>query len=254
MRKAYFSVAAFLMLLAPIIFLGSGCAKKVTPLPPAPAKSEAPPPAKPTPPAPTLTFSASPSTIERGQSSMLSWSTTNATSVTISGGVGTVEASGNRNVSPSSSTTYQARAAGPGGSASAETRITVMELPPEVVPPRTVTDNEFFDSNVKDIFFDLDKYEIREDARVQLQGNARALAERAGLRFTIEGHCDERGSEKYNLALGDRRANAAKEYLVSQGVGPDRMDSVSYGKERPYCSEHTEECWQKNRRAHFVLR
>jgi peptidoglycan-associated lipoprotein len=125
---------------------------------------------------------------------------------------------------------------------------------PPPPPPPPVSDSQFFSSNIKDAFFDYDKYDIREDARAALQGDARALVQRPGIRFTIEGHCDERGSEKYNLALGDRRANAAKEFLVSQGVDGSRMDTISYGKERPVCEEHNEECWQKNRRAHPVIR
>jgi peptidoglycan-associated lipoprotein len=86
-----------------------------------------------------------------------------------------------------------------------------------------------------------------------LQGDAAALAERSALHFTIEGHCDERGSEKYNLALGDRRANAAKESLTTQGVSADRIETISYGKERPVCTDHNEDCWQKNRRAHLAF-
>jgi len=121
-------------------------------------------------------------------------------------------------------------------------------------PPPAISDSEFFSSNVKDAFFDFDKYDIREDARVALQGNARAFSERSGINFTIEGHCDERGSEKYNLALGDRRANAARDFLVTQGVNSSRIDTISYGEEKPFCTEHNEDCWQLNRRAHFVLR
>jgi peptidoglycan-associated lipoprotein len=200
-------------------------------------------------------LSASPSTIEKGQSTTLSWNSTNATSITIDGGIGTVEPSGRRTVSPADSTTYTARVTGPGGNATAEARVTVTAPPPVTPPPpRPITDAEFFASSVQDAYFDYDKYNIRDDARVTLQGDARALAERSGIRFTIEGHCDERGSEKYNLALGDRRANAAREFLVGQGIAGDRIETVSYGKERPQCTEHNEECWQKNRRAHFVLR
>ncbi len=254
MNRYTSTVAILVLLLVAVVLTGVGCAKKVAP-PPAAAKTQPPPPPPP-PPAPTITLSASPSTIEKGQSSTLTWKTTNATNVSVSGGVGSVEPSGSRLVNPSSSTTYTATASGPGGSSAAETRVTVTEAIAPVVPapPRPLTDTEFFSSNVKDAFFDYDKYDIRPDAQAALQGDARAFSERSGIQFTIEGHCDERGSEKYNIALGDRRANAAKQYLISQGVNADRIDTVSYGKERPFCTEHTEDCWQQNRRAHLVLR
>jgi peptidoglycan-associated lipoprotein len=87
-----------------------------------------------------------------------------------------------------------------------------------------------------------------------LTQNARALNERRGIRITIEGHCDERGSEAYNLALGDKRANAAKEFLVAQGIDPARIDIISYGEERPFAQGHDEETWKQNRRAHFAMR
>ncbi len=253
MSKSLSTLAVATVLLVGMAVTGSGCKKKVTP-PPAAPKVEAPPPA-PVSPAPTISLSASPSTIERGQSATLSWNTSNASSVTIDGGVGTVEASGSRSISPNNSTTYTAKATGPGGTANAETRITVT-APSAVEPPpaRAISDSEFFESRVHDIYFDYDKYDIRDDARAVLQENARALGERSVLRFTVEGYCDERGSEKYNLALGDKRANAAKEVLVSQGIGGDRVETISYGEERQVCTEHSEECWQKNRRAHFVLR
>ena len=253
MRKSLVTLAVLALAIVAIVIGGVGCHKKVTP-PPAAAKAEPPPPPPPPAPAPTVTLSASPSTIDRGQSSTLTWDSRNANSVVINGGVGTVEASGSRRVSPTSSTTYQAKAAGPGGDATAETRITVTEPPPPPPTSRTITDTEFFASNIKDAFFDYDKYDIREDASQALTGDAKALSERGGIRFTIEGHCDDRGSEKYNIALGDRRANAAKEFLTSRGVNADRIDTVSYGKERPVCTDHTEECWQQNRRAHFVQR
>jgi peptidoglycan-associated lipoprotein len=241
--------------LAAIVLMGTGCTKKVT-APPAVAKTEPPSPQPPQA-APTITLSASPTAIERGQSSTITWNTTNASNVTISGGIGTVEASGSRSVSPAESTTYTARAGGPGGSGIAEARITVTE-PSTVTPPpiARIGDAEFFAANIKDIFFDFDRHDIREDAQATLQSDARVLSdpERTRLRFSIEGHCDERGSEKYNLALGDRRANAAKEYLTKQGINADRIDTISYGKERPFCTEQNEDCWQQNRRAHFVLK
>ena len=117
-----------------------------------------------------------------------------------------------------------------------------------------VADEAWFTSNVDDIFFDLDDYAIRDDARATLQTNARGLSERAHLNFSIEGHCDERGSEKYNLALGDRRANSAKEFLVGQGIAAARIETVSYGEERPFDPGHDEAAWAKNRRAHFVMK
>jgi len=172
--------------------------------------------------------------------------------VSIEPGIGNVEASGSKEVSPGSSATYTATATGPGGRVSAGARITVTE-PPVTPPPKpTVSDAEFWDSHIKDIFFDFDKYDIREDARQILSEDARALAERSHLRVTIEGHCDERGSEKYNLALGDRRANTTKEFLVGQGVSGDRVETISYGEERPFATGHDEESWAQNRRAHFV--
>jgi peptidoglycan-associated lipoprotein len=255
MKRCFGMLLLLTLCLVAVVIMGTGCAKKVTP-PPAVPKTEAPPPAPPTP-APTIALSASPAAIEKGQSSTLTWSTTNASSVTISGGVGTVEASGNRNVSPSESTTYTARASGAGGTATAEARVTVTAPPAAEAPkPVRISDAEFFAANVKDVYFDYDKYDIRDDSANTLKMDARALSdsERSRLRFTIEGHCDERGSEKYNLALGDRRANSAKEYLVNLGISADRIDTISYGKERPFCTESNEECWQQNRRAHFVLK
>ena len=106
---------------------------------------------------------------------------------------------------------------------------------------------------LKDAFFDYDKADLRDDARTALAANAEWLKKYRSVQFLIEGHCDERGTSEYNLALGDRRANAAKEYLVSLGVDASRVKTVSYGKERPFCSQSTEDCWQQNRRAHFLV-
>jgi peptidoglycan-associated lipoprotein len=110
-----------------------------------------------------------------------------------------------------------------------------------------------FAENVKTIYFDYDKSDIRPDQVSTLQSNATWLKANQGARFTIEGHCDERGSEEYNLALGDRRANTVKEFLVGQGVAANRIMTVSYGEERPVCREATEDCFAKNRRAAFTL-
>jgi len=106
---------------------------------------------------------------------------------------------------------------------------------------------------LKEIFFDFDKADVREQDRATLSRNADALKRFDFLRITVEGHCDERGTVEYNLALGERRAKAAYDYLVSLGVPADRLKTVSYGKEVPACTQSGEECWQRNRRSHFTI-
>lgn len=253
MRKIDVSI----LIVAVLVFAGlysAACSKKVAPQ--AAMKVAEPAPAKPVPPpaAPTISLSASPSMITRGQSTTLNWRSDHASSVTLDGGIGTVPSSGTRVVSPRDSRTYTALATGPGGNASASTRVTVEEPPVTPPPPPRISDVEFFQTRVQDVFFDYDKYDIRSDEQPVAAADITALAERPNIRFMIEGHCDERGSEKYNLALGDRRANAAKAYLVAHGVSPDRIDTISYGKERPFETGHDETAWAKNRRAHFVLK
>jgi peptidoglycan-associated lipoprotein len=104
-----------------------------------------------------------------------------------------------------------------------------------------------------DVFFDYDQYDLRQDARDRLAQNAKFLNAHPEFVLTIEGHADERGTNDYNLALGEKRANAAKEYLGTLGVNGDRLRTVSYGEERPFCGESTEACWSQNRRAHFTI-
>jgi peptidoglycan-associated lipoprotein len=106
---------------------------------------------------------------------------------------------------------------------------------------------------VKDAFYDYNQATLREGDRNTLAADADWLKRYPSVQILIEGHCDERGTSEYNLALGDRRANAAKEYLGSLGVDASRIRTVSYGKERPFCTESSESCWQQNRRAHFVI-
>jgi len=116
-------------------------------------------------------------------------------------------------------------------------------------PPSEFSEN----ANLKDVFFDFDKYDIRPgDAKI-LDTNAAWLKSNDNL-VLIEGHCDERGTNEYNLALGERRATSTLNYLVAQGVQASRITIISYGKERPTCTEHSEECWAKNRRAHFLVK
>lgn len=136
------------------------------------------------------------------------------------------------------------------------------EVPPPVTPaPRPVEPDVLSEDlqtlntkgYLRDAFFDYDKSDLRDDARTALAGDAEWLKKYTSIQFLIEGHCDERGTSEYNLVLGDRRANVAKEYLASLGVDASRIKTVSYGKERPLCAESNESCWQQNRRAHFLI-
>ncbi|MDQ7839094.1 MAG: peptidoglycan-associated lipoprotein Pal [Thermodesulfobacteriota bacterium] len=102
------------------------------------------------------------------------------------------------------------------------------------------------------VYFDFDKYNIRGDQPPTLDRNANWMKKNPAARIRIEGNCDERGSNEYNLALGERRANSAKDYLTNMGIAPERIETLSYGEERPLCPEHDEECWTKNRRADFA--
>jgi peptidoglycan-associated lipoprotein len=108
------------------------------------------------------------------------------------------------------------------------------------------------DSALKEVYFDFDSYELRADARETLKADAQWLKRNPGVRVTVEGHCDERGTTEYNLALGAKRAQAAKEYLVALGIAADRISTMSYGSEAAVCREHSENCWQKNRRDRLV--
>lgn len=105
----------------------------------------------------------------------------------------------------------------------------------------------------RDVLFDYDQYDIRPDARPILDSVAAWMNSHRGVSITIEGHCDERGTNEYNLALGEKRAKAAREYLSLLGVSANRLSIMTYGEERPACTQSSEDCWQKNRRAHFVL-
>ncbi len=225
--------------LAVILTLGA-CKKKEAP---------APPPPPPPPPAPTASLSANPNVIDAGQSTTLTWRTENATDITLEG-MGSVEANGSRSVTPSGSTTYRLIARGAGGTQEATARVTVTAA--SAGPGAIPGEEEMFAQSVKDVFFDYDRYDIRPDAAEQIAANATFLAQHPNIRFLIEGHCDERGSTEYNLALGDNRANAAKEALVKAGVSASRIQIKSYGKEKPFCTESNEQCWQQNRRGHFV--
>lgn len=239
----------------------AGCHKKV----PVPAPPPPPPAAQSSGPAsssssrPAATLTAEPSRILRGQSATLSWTTTNANDVSINNGIGTVAASGRQTVSPTDTTTYTLTANGPNGSTTATATVTITAPPPPPPPANrqanTNTLESRIQSDLQDAYFDYDKTEIRSDARTALTADADALkrifADFPGATINVEGHCDERGSAEYNLGLGDRRATSAKDFLVQLGVPADKLRTISYGKERPQCTEADETCYQKNRRAHF---
>jgi len=115
-------------------------------------------------------------------------------------------------------------------------------------------EGEVFESKLlKDVHFDFDKYDIRSGDAETLKGNAALLMKYPKVKIQIEGHCDERGTVEYNLALGERRANSTKKYLLSLGITADRISTISYGKERPLDPGHNEEAWAKNRRAHVII-
>src|ERR1035441_839992 len=226
--------------LSALLALGA-CGKKAVPPPPPP-----PPP----PPSPTASISVAPNSIQAGQSASLTWQTSNATDVSIDG-IGAVQPNGSQSVSPTDSTTYHLTAKGSGGSPEATARLTVTQAPPP--PPTPSGSNEsLFSQNVKDVYFDYDKADVRGDQQSSLQADVQFLNQHANVNITIEGHCDERGSTDYNLALGDQRASAVKTALTAGGISASRIKTISYGKEKPFCTESNEACWQQNRRGHLV--
>src|SRR5580704_1647691 len=220
------------------------------PPPPAPKQPEQTPP--PAPSKPTVSLQASPTSINKGDSTTLSWTSTDATQLTISPDVGAVTAQGSTKATPQDSTTYTITASGPGGSADSSVRVTVTAPPPPPPQQEAIDYDKLFLQEVRDAYFDFNKADVRADAREALAKTADFLRKYPQIRVTIEGHCDERGSTEYNLVLGDRRATAAKNYLVQLGISADRLTTTSLGKERPFCTESNEECWQRNRVGHFV--
>lgn len=206
-------------------------------------------PAAPTPPAPRATLSAKPESVQQGESTTLSWQTANATDISIEG-LGAVSSSGSRSVTPLSSRTFTLTAKGVGGTTRAAVRITVNPANAMAAQP---SDGDLFAKNVRDVFFDFDDSTVRDDEVVVAQNDATFLSQHPNVSVLIEGHCDDRGSEIYNLALGESRATAVRNALIKQGVDRGRMKTVSYGKEKPFCEQEDEQCWQQNRRDHFVL-
>lgn len=216
-----------------------------------PSKSEVakvPPP--PPPPAPVASIEVNPATIQPGQSAVVSWKSENATEVQIQP-LGPVEANGSKSVTPTESTTYKIVARGPGGTQEMVARVTVSAAS---APSAAGNEEELSGKGAErlDVFFNTDEYEISADQGNTITSDATFLNEHPDLHIMIEGHCDELGSIEYNLALGESRATEVKSHLVKAGVPADRIETISYGKERPFCTEENESCWKLNRRAHIV--
>jgi len=252
---------ALLLCSVMLMALGAGCAKK-HPIPPPP------PPLGTTnvrgtgSGKPGATFTAEPSSLDRGQSALLRWAVSDSNYVSIDS-FGAVQPNGERRVTPYETTTYHLTADGPGGRTTAEATVTVNPGNPVPPPP---TNNTAPTSNlsltdrvtqqVQDVFFAYGEFNIPDDSRAILTRDAEAIKsifrDFPSASLIVEGHCDERGSAEYNLGLGDRRATAAKDILVQLGVPSEKLRTVSYGKERPQCTEQNEECYARNRRAHIT--
>jgi peptidoglycan-associated lipoprotein len=240
-------VRSLLISLSALALVVSGCNKKPKV---ASTPSYTPPP---TAVKPTASLSADKNSINPGESVKLSWTTTDAVNVSISPEVGAVTPQGSTTVNPSASTTYTLTASSAGGNTDSSVRISVNTATATVSEaPKNNSFDELFLKEVRDAFFDYDSAEIRPDARGALQKTAGFLKGYPNTHVTIEGHCDERGSTEYNLALGQRRANAVKQYLVSLGVNGDTLTTTSWGKEKPFCTQSSEECYAQNRRGHFT--
>ena len=249
----------------------AGCKKKVavaTPLPP--QVQEAPPattsvktdgPKTPLAQPPRVeSFTAEPASIERGQAATLRWNVTGTNpEIVIDQGLGIVVATGNRQVFPAGTTTYTLTARSGVGM---DTRsVTVEVRNPPAPPPKTSTQTpvspiEELRRGAQDIYFDYDMSELREDARRALNTDAellkRIFAADPNFNVVIEGHADERGSAEYNIGLGDRRATVTRDFLVQLGVPANRLRTISFGEERPVCTDANEACYQNNRRAHLA--
>ncbi len=189
---------------------------------------------------PTVSFTANPPMVDKGNCSTLSWTSTDATEASIDNAVGEVAMSGSRDVCPPQTTTYTISVAGPGGSITSSVTVNITPSMTSAVLSEFV------------IFFDFDKSFIREDAKPVLEKLGTYLKGHKDVKILIEGHCDERGTNEYNFALGERRSQAAKNYLTDLGVDGSRLKTISYGEERPADPGHEEEAWAKNRRDQFV--
>jgi peptidoglycan-associated lipoprotein len=228
---------------------------------PAPAQAEkvepvvAPPPPPP-PAAPTVAMSAYPETIEQGQCSTLTWSTTGASSASIDRGVGGTDPNGSRQVCPGSTTQYTVTAMGDGGTRTASTTVTVNPPPPPPPPPPVKKAPKVIDRLVLHVNFDFDKSDVRKEDVADLRKAIDFVKKYPGYEIAIEGHTDSRGSDKYNLALSDRRAAAVKAYLLKHGmidIHQDNIKTKGYGESNPVANNSTEKGRFENRRVEILI-
>ncbi len=207
--------------------------------------------------APSLEIRVEPSVIQTGGSALLSWDSRDADEVRIDQGIGVVDPAGRIKLFPEETTSYRVSAMGPGGkverlvtiqvSADGDGLIGQQDLLP---PPQ-----DEVPLKVEPVFFSFDSDGLDAQNLATLEANGRWFSEpeNAEARFVLEGHCDERGTDEYNLALADKRAQVVRQFLVDAGIDPDRMTTIALGEERPFDTGHTEEAWALNRRVHFVL-
>lgn len=236
-----------------LIILSVACHKRIpAAVVPAATPAETPPPPGP----PTCTLTAVPATVTQGQSVTLSWSTNDATELNLKPGLGSQQAEGSTSVTPAESTTYTLSLTGAGGAGECNARVTVTPA----TPPGASVQESNLGANAsaaagknpfEDAFFDYAKSDLSSADQTSLTHDADYLKSNPDLKIRIGGYCDQRGSEEYNLGLGQRRADAAKQFLVNLGVASANIATVSYGKDRPFCTDTTEACYQKNRRAHL---
>ncbi len=203
-------------------------------------------------------FNAEPQILTAGQSSSLRWSIVNATNIEITPAIGPVQANDGRVISPPETTTYTLKASNVAGAVEASVTVTVSRPPPPVSSSKedVATGVNLLNEQLRDVHFDYNEAEIKEQERAVLEADANLLINLfrldADAHVTVEGHCDDRGSDAYNIALGDSRAAAVKQALVRLGVPAEKLDILSYGEEHPLCVTPTEQCYARNRRAHFA--
>ena len=253
------SLIIFAMLLVlPVLSCGRRPPPRPIPTDTGPAETAPVPSDLPAVSSPQLEVFIEPAVIQQGDSALLQWETTDADHVVISHNIGKVETSGRIKFFPDQTTSYEVTAVGPGGEIQRTVTVEVMnDAGPELLevdlPGKSL--EELFEYFIKPVFFQYDSSELSEEAILTLDSNLHWLKspENLSVRFVVQGHCDERGTEEYNLALGDQRAQIVMAYLLRQGVSTSRVNIVSFGEERPFDARSTKQGWALNRRAHFVL-